>query len=203
MCRSGSFQIFQSTCHLWHCLVHLFFNLSDHLSLEEILSILLEFFILDSSPIPRASWHSRHTMVTEEIVTCEKCEELPGVAKCSCGGFCERCFTKKHLHLHPTHRPGGTSKTDKAWAWISGAVTTLIDSTSRVTHFEQDQVTKWFGLHIKKVGADRVTRLVETSRFSRLVEDSMHHNENGPRRQFPSIISFVGETGAGKSTLSM
>jgi len=134
-------------------------------------------------------------MVTEEIVTCEKCEELPGVVKCSCDArFCEGCFTTKHLPLHPK---------DKAWAWISGTVATLTDGTSRVTHFEQDQVTKWFGLHIGKVGADRVTRLVETSRFWRLVEDSMHHNKNSPRRQFPSIVSFVGETGAGKSTLSM
>ncbi|XTI83131.1 hypothetical protein V2W45_83017 [Cenococcum geophilum] len=137
-------------------------------------------------------------MVTEEIVTCEKCEELPGVVMCSCDArFCEGCFTTKHLPHHPKHRPGGTSKTDKAWAWISGTVATLTDSTSKVTHFEQDQVTKWF-----KVGADRVTRLVETFRFSRLVEDSMHHNKNSPRRQFPSIVSFVGETGAGKSTLT-
>lgn len=184
--------------------MHLFFILSNHLSLEEILPILFGFIILDSSPIPRASWQPRHTMVTEEIVTCEKCEELPGVVKCSCDAmFCEKCFTTKHLPRNPKHRRGGTGKTDKAWAWISGTIATLTDSTSRATHFEQDQVTKWFGLHIKKVGADRVTRLVETSRFSRLVEDSMHYNKNSPRRQFPSITSFVGETGAGKSTLSM
>lgn len=143
-------------------------------------------------------------MVMEEIISCEKCENLFGVVKCSCGArFCETCFTVKHLPRNQKHRRGGTNKTDKAWSWISGAYATLTNSTSRAEYFEQDQVTKWFGLHIEKVGADCVTRLVETTRLSRLIEDSIHHNKHSPRRQFPSITSFVGETGAGKSTLSM
>lgn len=142
-------------------------------------------------------------MVTTQI-DCEKCEEEPGDVKCSCGArFCEQCFTTKHLARNPKHRRGGTSKTDKAWAWISGAVATLSDNTSRATHFEQDEATKWFGLHIQKVESDRVTRLVETRRFSYLVERSIHYKNDSPRRQFPSITSFVGETGSGKSTLGM
>ncbi|KAK3936131.1 hypothetical protein QBC46DRAFT_367088 [Diplogelasinospora grovesii] len=141
-------------------------------------------------------------MVTEEIEICEKCEEMPGDVKCSCGArYCERCFTTKHLARNPKHRRGGTTKTDKAWAWVSGAYATFTDSASRATHFEHEEATKWFGLHIQKVGTDRVTRLVETPRFSRLVEASVYHKTNSPHRQFPSITSFVGETGAGKSTL--
>ncbi|KAH7108977.1 hypothetical protein EDB81DRAFT_704931 [Dactylonectria macrodidyma] len=139
-------------------------------------------------------------MVKQGIESCEKCEELPGDIKCSCyAKFCENCLTK-HLKRNPKHRQGGTSKTDKAWSWISGTVTT--ENALRAA-FEQDEATKWFGLHIEKVGEDRVTRLVETSRFSHLVEDSMHYSSNSPCRQFPSITSFVGETGSGKSTLSM
>ena len=144
-------------------------------------------------------------MTAKELPTCEKCEELAGVVKCSCGArFCEGCFTAKHLVRNPKHKRGGTHGTEKAWAWISGTISTLTESTSRATFFEQDQVAKWFGLHVQRVNADdRVTRLVETPRFSRLVAASMHHSHDSPRRQFPSIISFVGETGAGKSTLSM
>ncbi|KAF2683587.1 hypothetical protein K458DRAFT_304017 [Lentithecium fluviatile CBS 122367] len=142
-------------------------------------------------------------MAVEELPTCEKCEELAGVVKCSCGArFCEQCFITKHLVRNPKHKHGGTSKTDKAWAWISGAISTLTDTSSRATQFEQDQNTKWFGLHVQKTDAnDRVTRLVETSRFSSLVEASMHFDHGSPRRQFPSITSFVGETGGGKYTL--
>jgi hypothetical protein len=142
-------------------------------------------------------------MVVDKIEVCEKCDKLPGDIKCSCEArFCQKCFTTNHLARHPKHMQGGTSITDKTWAWISGKVSSLADSTSRATHFEQDEATKWFGLHIQKMGTDRVTRLVETPRFAHLVEQSMHHKENSPRRQFPSIVSCVGETGAGKSTLS-
>jgi hypothetical protein len=144
-------------------------------------------------------------MTAEELLICEKCENLAGVVKCSCGArFCEKCFTTKHSIRNPEHKRGGTKKMDNAWSWISGTISTLTDSTSRATYFERDQVTKWFGLYIQKVGPDdRVTRLVETPRFSRLVGASLHYDHDSPRRQFPSIISYVGETGAGKSTLSM
>ncbi|KAF2736265.1 hypothetical protein EJ04DRAFT_522206 [Polyplosphaeria fusca] len=142
-------------------------------------------------------------MAIEALPACEKCEELPGVFKCSCGArYCNKCFTTKHLVRNPKHKRGGTNTTDKVWAWISGTMTNLNETFSIVSHFEEDQNTKWFGLHVQKVNADdHVTRLVETSQFTSLAEASMHHNKNSPRRQFPSIVSFVGETGAGKSTL--
>jgi hypothetical protein len=76
--------------------------------------------------------------------------------------FCEGCFAAKHLARNPKHRRGGTSVTDKAWALISGAVSGLTGHASRAKNFEQDEATKWFGLHIEKIGQGRVTRLVET-----------------------------------------
>jgi len=133
---------------------------------------------------------------------CEKCDG-PAPVKCSCGNwFCEEHFATSHLKKQPTHRRGGTTKSEKAWAWISGNFAGLSDAASRGTHFQQDEATKWFGLHVERAGHDRVTRLVETPRFAFLVEESMHHHRNSPKRQFPSITSCVGETGAGKSTLS-
>lgn len=142
-------------------------------------------------------------MASTNIETCEKCDELPGNIKCSCGArFCENCFQTSHSQRNPTHRRAGTGSTDKAWAWISGKITSLTNSASRARGFERDQMTKWFGLYIQKMQEDRVTLLVETNRFADLIERSKHHKKDSPLRQFPSIISFIGETGAGKSTLS-
>ncbi|ORY01181.1 hypothetical protein BCR34DRAFT_494078 [Clohesyomyces aquaticus] len=146
-------------------------------------------------------------MTAKDIKTCSICEirgfSRASSVRCSCTcQFCEECFRTFHLCQYPTHKRGGTSRTDKAWAWISGNISSLTESTSRVASFEQDQKTKWFGLHVEKSSEDdRVTRLIETTRFSRLVDDSLHHAEDSPPRQFPSITSFVGETGSGKSTL--
>jgi len=51
----------------------------------------------------------------------------------------------------PKHKRGGAHGTEKAWAWISGTISTLTNTTSRATYFEQDQVAKWFGLHVQEV----------------------------------------------------
>lgn len=136
------------------------------------------------------------------MATCERCDE-PADIKCSCGNwYCEDHFGPVHLKKQPTHQRGGTTTTDKAWAWVSGKIASLSDAASRARHFQEDEVTKWFGLHVERLGQDRVTRLVETNRFSSLMQESRHHFSDSPQRQFPSITSFVGETGAGKSTLS-
>lgn len=140
----------------------------------------------------------------DTLETCEKCEEAFGEVQCSCGArYCEACFVAKHLIRNPRHRRGGNKKTEMAWAWISGKATSLKDTALRAVLFERDEASKWFGLHIQKDGEDRVTRLVETYRFSQLVEASRCHYNDSPRRQFPSITSFIGDTGSGKSTLSI
>ncbi|PVI06697.1 hypothetical protein DM02DRAFT_709324 [Periconia macrospinosa] len=137
------------------------------------------------------------TIDSQTADLCEVCDELPATVKCSCETrFCETHFSK-HQAKHPTHSRGG-GRAERVWAWISGAKLSRDGSNSR-ENFEREQVSKWFGLHVEKSENYRVTRLIETTRFSRLIEESV--NQGTARRQFPSIVSFIGETGAGKSTL--
>ncbi|KAM0085659.1 hypothetical protein ACKRZS_001983 [Fusarium odoratissimum] len=135
---------------------------------------------------------------------CAKCEEKPGDVRCSCGErFCEYCFSKKHLPRNQTHKRGGSKKTETKWNKIKGVVSNIASSFSPASHFQRDETTKWFGLHISSPPGrkDRIATLVETTRFSSLLEESLHFHKRSPKRQYPSICSFVGDTGAGKSTL--
>ncbi|KAI1634568.1 hypothetical protein F4809DRAFT_665344 [Biscogniauxia mediterranea] len=137
-------------------------------------------------------------MAEQGILPCEICEETLGVVKCSCSAeFCETCFTNKHIRRHPKHKRGSRNS-EGAWSWISSPFTNLADRTFRAKWFEKDEVTKWFGLHIS---GSREAVLVDTARFLRLTASSASYRQDSPRRQFPSITSFVGETGSGKSTL--
>ena len=129
------------------------------------------------------------------------CEQEPGEIKCSCDEvFCTKCF-QKHLQRLPTHKKAPSLSFERAWAWVSGTVSTLTDDLSRQAQFQKDEGAKWFGLVVEKSGADRIISIIETPRFANLVEDSTHYSSKSPIRQYPSIVSFVGDTGAGKSTL--
>ncbi|KAJ5743646.1 hypothetical protein N7533_008516 [Penicillium manginii] len=91
---------------------------------------------------------------------------------------------------------------EDAWNWISGKLAHLTSTPQ--TQFKDDEATKWFGLCVEtNRQRDRLTSIVETKRLQELMTISLHYRESSPKRQFPSITSFVGETGAGKSTLSM
>jgi len=136
---------------------------------------------------------------------CEKCDEGLGVVVCSCGAeFCEQCFGARHLRRNPNHRRGGTKKLQAYWNWVSGELAGLTNPLTQASHFKKDESAKWFGIHTETARDGKyITSIVDTERLTNLVETSLHFEDSSPNRQFPSIASFVGETGAGMSTLSM
>ena len=84
--------------------------------------------------------------------------------------------------------------------WALGTIHSI--QSYAEAYFQKDEVTKWFGLVIEESSGEKITTLVETPRFAELIESSINHHPTSPKRQYPALISFVGETGAGKSTLS-
>lgn len=86
------------------------------------------------------------------------------------------------------HRRAGTSKTQDYWDWVSG---------------KKDEAYKWFGLHVESArGGTRITTTVETTRLHSPTDGTIRFRGDSPRYQIPGIVSFVGDTGGGKFTLS-
>ena len=133
----------------------------------------------------------------DDVVICARCAEAPASINCSCGPrYCDDCFAL-HIAKLPAHR--GTPHTNeptkfqKAWKFVKG-----IGGTA---DFERDEGAKWFGLVEERRFDPPVCRIVETPRLADLLELSKYADEHSPQRQFPSLVSFLGDTGAGKSTL--
>ena len=106
----------------------------------------------------------------------------------------------KHLKKKPAHWQVNHIY-ERLWHSAAGMLSSLSDTLLQ-THYTNDEANKWFGIHVDRQSSRSVSRIVETKRFSALMEESMHAYPRSPRRQFPSIVSFVGEIGVGKSTLS-
>ncbi|KAK4141483.1 uncharacterized protein C8A04DRAFT_14074 [Dichotomopilus funicola] len=137
-----------------------------------------------------------------ESHNCSECEGQPWSTKCSCNDrFCDPCMES---HLTPKKIRQGHSKidtrcADDAWNLVTGDFSGLADSAADL--FKQDEAAKWFGIYTSRKKNQRGSQIVETPRFFELANESLSHTEKSPQRQYPSICSFVGDTGAGKSTL--
>ncbi|KAF3911199.1 hypothetical protein AA313_de0210078 [Arthrobotrys entomopaga] len=131
---------------------------------------------------------------------CARCESCPGVIPCSCGeDFCERCFNANHLRRNPTHRRKADQIYQQFWTKVTDTLASGINNLSDA--FKRDEEAKWFGLVTKTNEKSRTSVIVETPRLSNLLENSLQVHADSPKIQFPSIVSFVGFTGAGKSVL--
>ncbi|KAF3222286.1 hypothetical protein TWF106_005696 [Orbilia oligospora] len=139
---------------------------------------------------------------------CGKCEELPGVNKCTCGEiFCEACFSK-HLKRNPQHNqqrehtlaliPVSVLRSQRWWKFV----TRPFSKESQADAFKYDEAAKWFGL-ITKMNENNIreSELAETPRLMSLLHRSAEAHPEGLGAQIPSIVSFVGPSGAGKSVL--
>ena len=163
----------------------------------------------------RQSW-SRKSVVTgsdslnEDADTCHCGKAKPSQDKCffcwPCNGtiFCEDCWDTS-----PPHKPGrkgffrnrnvGTphEKSDPITAKkIFETLNAERDEEQQALLHVQDEDSAWFGTGKDENSGDTVFR--DFGRYSRLME-----RQSGLRRRtkYPALISFVGQTGAGKSSL--
>ncbi|KAK3358831.1 hypothetical protein B0T25DRAFT_449228 [Lasiosphaeria hispida] len=136
---------------------------------------------------------------------CSQCDD-PGTVCCSCKVvYCPGCFSS-HTKKKPSHHEVRPSKLAAITNRVFEGARDMYDNLKSMTEiFRRDEATKWFGLVMPEESdsedESESPRIVETLRFEELVESSLRQSTSDAKRQRPRIVSFVGETGAGKSTL--
>lgn len=110
--------------------------------------------------------------------------------------YCSECYDTQLVHEDEDNRSGEHEKTDLDTA---NFILSLFGNNHSAEDRERSHVkniqSKWFGTHIDE--QESRSYFHDFGGFSGLLEKSpfMAH------QQFPSLISFVGDTGTGKSTL--
>ncbi|KAK6519396.1 hypothetical protein TWF281_003230 [Arthrobotrys megalospora] len=141
----------------------------------------------------------------DDIECCGTCgSSLEIASECRCGEvFCNKCFNNhlirmKHSKKPQNHGKLAPSRAEVLWA----AVMKVPPSANQDLQFKQDEHRKWFGLYVEDTApATRTCSIIETNRLRDLLDRSLGYRPDSPRIQYPSIASFVGDTGAGKSFL--
>ncbi|KAH8805185.1 hypothetical protein F5884DRAFT_859795 [Xylogone sp. PMI_703] len=117
--------------------------------------------------------------------------------------FCDQCnvyLCKKDWKLWIHHRnnkssghiPVPRSSKELLDDW-DASIFTEMDQTKHERLHEANNASFWFGMDAKEFKS-----LVNTILYTKIILSSDYHSHS---TQFPSLVSFIGTTGAGKSTL--
>jgi hypothetical protein len=110
--------------------------------------------------------------------------------------LCDACWEKQIAHSSRARNPGNHRRTELRLAEV---IRSILDpeeaSDEQLKLYEENYKTKWFGAFIEQ---ESLT-FYDFGQYSRLVI-GMGSMDDMPL-QYPSLSSFVGETGSGKSTL--
>ncbi|KXH56754.1 hypothetical protein CSAL01_03198 [Colletotrichum salicis] len=111
---------------------------------------------------------------------------------CGCGiPFCDPCFDKRSMR-HKAHRRGGSRKTERFWAKVSGLHLNLSHFDLRAKCFKEDEFTKWFGLWTE----NSVTTIVETKRLPDLMKLSTTFSERSPQVNLEAPVPAASTGGS-------
>ncbi|KAK8072958.1 FabD/lysophospholipase-like protein [Apiospora saccharicola] len=144
---------------------------------------------------------------------CEQCEEHgKDVWYCNiCDtSFCDPCWNGQFVHRKPPRGGLPHEKTDVNVAEkVQNVLSPPTDNWVREQLYKADEITSWFGVERPEDNAPPVFQ--DYGRFADLMASTdpirsqpsfmERWAEVGRDRRTPSLVSFVGQTGAGKSTL--
>ncbi|KAI9158039.1 Calcium-independent phospholipase A2-gamma [Paramyrothecium foliicola] len=125
----------------------------------------------------------------EDLVFCTGCNEY----------YCESCWGRRRAHKDKNSLGPGGIPHEKVDPEIVESVNECMaepeDENDEKQQHEDDQDTTWFGLD-RDMGGEPV--LSEYRRYAAIMMDGASETTSA---RYPGLVSFVGQTGAGKSTL--
>ncbi|KAI0903577.1 hypothetical protein F4823DRAFT_635572 [Ustulina deusta] len=126
---------------------------------------------------------------TESIFACIQCNDMP---------FCDACWGKWVLHLPGTTGWGGKPH-EKVNPTLLQRLRQVFEpirtEAEHEVELDRDRESTWFGFDRDSSGHPT---FVDYGRFAAIMTQSLAGKVDG---RFPQLVSFIGETGAGKSTL--
>ncbi|KAK2606241.1 hypothetical protein QQS21_003289 [Conoideocrella luteorostrata] len=141
-------------------------------------------------PLAQPSYKPCHECrVHTKTFICIQCNNLP---------FCDTCWSTWVLHADGATGWGGRPHEKSDPHVITRLRGILEPTTSNVDHeksLELDDDTTWFGV-VRDLSQQQVFQ--DYGRFAALMSESQSEETQD---RFPQLVSFIGQTGAGKSTL--
>jgi hypothetical protein len=146
---------------------------------------------------------------------CDDCHLAPSIGDvflCNdCGThLCEDCWPKQLAHRRQRKARGGGARHEKTNISLAKKINNALLPTNDILELtqlhEDDAQTAWFGVHRPQDG--RNPAFIDYGRFPHLLSStiekwrpSFQHAPSSRDNRTPSLVSFVGQTGHGKSTL--
>jgi ribosome biogenesis GTPase A len=121
-----------------------------------------------------------------ELKYCHPCEAV----------YCDSCYEAQRIHSKQTERHRTHERTDLEVArFVLRLFNTYVPRIEdRQQQHEDAYPSKWFGVHLE---TPTKPSLHVFGALATLLKES----QLPPFQHYPSLVSFVGDTGAGKSTL--
>ncbi|PVH95746.1 hypothetical protein DM02DRAFT_731639 [Periconia macrospinosa] len=162
--------------------------------------------------------HGHGTAALDDLADtdyCEDCEEVLSDYYCNaCAvNLCSSCWDTQPAHRRKRLAPGQIPH-EKTNLTVANRVQTVFtcagdERTLKRLH-KEDEVTAWFGLE-RELKDEGLFMFRDHGRFADLANNHHSFNHQTPpvstgtplavTNKIPSLVSFVGQTGAGKSTL--
>src|SRR5436190_1278996 len=131
------------------------------------------------------------TYPRSDHIACYECETDAAIYHCH---GCSELYCSRHQATHFRGRHADQGTLYEVYEQVEAVLSTVEDESPRMHYY--DSLARWVGITMPDDTGSVQPSLWGYSRVADLLADN-----SGPEEQYPSLVSFIGPTGSGKSTL--